>query len=389
VEIAYVCDAYSERFQNGLKTVEDVTGKKPRAVVDFRRLLDDRNVDAVIVATPHHWHALATVLACQAGKDVYVEKPASHNIWEGRKMIEAARKYERVVQVGMQNRSSSYAESARDLVQSGKLGSIHLVRVFNMFIRKPFDTMPNVAVPAGMNWENWLGPAPTRPYNSMWFKDWLYFWDFSGGLLNDDAIHQLDLARLVIGKSYPKSVYHAGGTLSFKDSVEIPDTSMATFEYETLTLVVEQMWWAPYMKKTAESIRQSEELFPNWYPFDGTKVEIYGTKGMMLLERHGGGWQIYDEEGQKVAQDKETHTRMQAAHADNFLDCIRSRKRPNGDIEEGHISAGLCHMANISYRVGNRKLNFNSATETFGDDDEANQYLRRAYRRPWVIPGNV
>src|SRR5207248_630831 len=199
------------RREHGAQVVEKAAGKKPRLVADFRTILDDHQVDAVVYATPHHSHALATILACQAGKDVYVEKPACHNIWEGRKMVEAARKYNRVVQLGTQNRSSSYAKSARELVQSGKLGDLHLVRVFNMFSRRRFEKSPDTPPPAGMDWDMWLGPAPQRPYNEALFKSWLYFWDFSGGLIEDDAIHQLDLARMVIGREHPKSVHHAGG----------------------------------------------------------------------------------------------------------------------------------------------------------------------------------
>jgi predicted dehydrogenase len=304
-------------------------------------------------------------------------------------VVEAARKYNRVVQVGTQNRSSSYGRSARALIQSGKLGDIHLVRVFNMFSRPRFERTSAAPTPEGMNWDIWLGPAPDRPYTPLWFKDWLYFWDFSGGLTEGDAVHQLDLARMVIGKEFPRSVYHAGGNLSLKDGAEVPDTSLVTYEYDGLTLVLEQTWWAPYMKKTPESIRQSEVLFPQWFPFNDSVIQIYGTNAMMLLGRHGGGWQLFDLDGQKVGRDKQTHQKMQEAHVGNFVECARSRNRPNADIEIGFISTAMCHLANISYRVGNRKLEFNADTGTFVNDREADRYLKRSYREPWVVPEKV
>lgn len=387
VEIAYICDVDSRKFARAVKVVEDLKGKKTKTVGNFQRMLEDKDVDAIVCATPDHWHALATVLACQAGKDVYVEKPPSNDIWEGRKMVEAARKYQRMVQVGMQNRSNSYARSARDLVRSGKLGTVSLVRVFNMLNRKPVERTTDSPPPKELDWDMWLGPASLRPYNSMWSRG--VFWDLTGGNITNDGIHQLDLARMVLGFSYPKAAHHAGGRLSFKDIAEVPDTTIATYEYDDLSLVIEQTWWTPYMKKAPQSVRESMTLFPDWYPFYSSKIEIYGSKGMMLLGRHGGGWLLYDADGQKVASDKQKHSEMQAAHVANFVECIRSRKRPNADIEEGHISAAICHMANVSYRVGNRKLAFDAVTEGFVNDEQANQYLRRTYRKPWVMPEKV
>jgi len=387
VEIAYICDVDNRKLQRAVKVVEDIKGRTPRTTGNFKRILEDKNVDAIVCAAPDHWHGLATVLSCQAGKDVYVEKPASSDIWEGRKMAEAARKYNRVVQVGMQNRSSSYARSASELIQSGKLGSIHLVRVYNMLNRKPIERTPDTAPPEGLDWDMWVGPAPLRPYNPVYFSR--VFWDLNGGIITDDGVHQLDLARMVMGVSFPKSVYHAGGKLFFNDIAETPDTTIVTYEYDGLRLVFEQTWWTPYMKKTPGSVRESLSQFPDWYPFNGTKIEIYGSRGLMLLGRHGGGWQIYDAEGRKMATDKQTHSEIQAGHVENFVSCIRSRKRPNADVEEGHISAAICHMANISYRVGNRKLEFDGTREAFVSDNVANQYLKRSYRAPWLMPENV
>ena len=384
VEVAYVCDVFGEHRDRGVAAVEKASGRRPQAVDDLRKVLDDKRVDGIVVATPDHWHALATVMACQAGKDVYVEKPATQNIWEGRKAVEAARKYKRVVQCGMQNRSSSYGAAARDHVQSGKLGDVHLVRVYDMFSRPRAEKTPDAPVPDGLNWDMWLGPVSKRPYNPWAFKHWIYSFDFCSGFF-DEAVHQLDFARMVYGKGFPKSVYHAGGNLSFKDGVEAPDQSIATFEYDSMTLIVEQTWWTPYMVKTPDAIRQSETEYPDWYPFNGMKVEIYGTKGMMILGRHGGGYRLFDENGQMIQQEKQPFGKMQAVHFGNFVDCIRTRKKPNADIEDGHISASLGHMANISYRLGNRHLKFDAAKEAFVNDHEANGLLKRSYRDPWVI----
>jgi predicted dehydrogenase len=361
VEIAYVCDVNAKRLPEAVKVVVDKKGKPPKTTGNFQRILEDKGVDALVCATPDHWHALATVLA--------------------------ARKYNRVVQVGMQNRSSSYGKSARELIQSGKFGSIHLVRVFNMLNRDPVERTPDSAPPEGFDWDMWVGPGPLRPYNPMYFRR--VFWDFNGGLITDDGVHQLDLARMVLGVSFPKAVHHAGGRLFFNDIAEIPDTTIATYDYGHLRLVFEQTWWTPYMKKPTDAVRENPNKFPDWFPFDSTRIEIYGREGLMLLERHGGGWELYDGEGRRISTDKQNHSAMQAAHVENFVGCILSRKRPNADVEEGHISAALCHMANISYRLGDRKLVFDSAKEAFADDNEANRYLKRTYRAPWVMPESV
>ena len=389
IEIAYLCDANQQRFASVGKMVEELNGQKPKFVSDFRRILEDPRVDVVVNATPEHWHAVSTIMACQAGKDVYVEKCAAHNIWEGRKMIEAVHKYKRVVQVGMQSRSAPYGRSAAELIRQEKFGKVHLVRVYNMLGgRSRLVRGPDVSPPQGLDWDMWLGPAALRPYNPACLSR--LFWDLDGGSLTGDTVHQLDLARWVIGKGMPKSVQHTGGKYCFPDDdSEQPDTRLITYDYGDLTLVVEHTEWTSYMKKIDPAVRDGKEL-PEWYPFIGTKIELYGTRGMMILGRVGGGWQIYGPNGEKGPWEKSTHTQMQIDHVDNFIRCVRSRERPHADIEEGHISGALCHMASIAYRVGNRKLNFDAATDTFPGDDEANRFLRRSPQRaPWVIPEQV
>lgn len=388
VEIAYICDVDTRRFAKAVRNVERLQGKTPRTEQDFRRMLEDKSVDAVVNATPAHWHALSTVWACQAGKDVYVEKPASHNIWEGRKMIEAARKYNRVVQVGLQNRNCAHGWSARDYIKSGAMGDIHLARVNNMLSRKPVNKSPAQPVPEGMDWDMYLGPAPMRPFDPMYFN--FMFWDLGGGNMADDGIHQIDLARYALDLGYPKAAHHTGGAFHFKDAGQTPDTILVTFEYDNLSLIFESIWWGKYMKKTPEEIRNgAPEMFPDWYPFNATKIEIYGSDGFMLLGRHGGGWQAFDAKGRLVKKDKMTHLQTQLAHAGDFIDCVRSREKPKGDIAEGHVTTTLCHLGNISYRVGNRRLVFDPRTETFPGDAEANRYLNRTWRKPWVMPERV
>jgi predicted dehydrogenase len=384
VEIAYLCDPNTRRFARAREVVEEAQETRPKMVQDFRKILDDKSVDALINATPDHWHALGTIMACQAGKDVYVEKPMAHNIFEGRKMIEAARKYKRVVQVGMQSRSAPYSSKAKEYVQSGKLGDIYIVRVFNMMQHPMQKKVPDQPVPEGFDYDMWCGPAPKLPYNPG--RAWLNQWEYSVGPIPGDLIHQLDMSRFLLNDiPYPKTVNHAGGVYALKDGREIPDTQMVTYDYGPLTLMAESALWTPYMKKIPGNIRDSDQ-FPNWQ-FCSTRVEVLGTKGFMYYGRHGGGWQAYDSNDELVHS--EYGRQGDKWHQQNFIDCIRTRKRPNADVEIGHKSVLLCHMANISYRVGNRKLDFDPQTETFTNCPEANTYIKRKYREPWVVPENV
>lgn len=383
-EVAYLCDADTRRFARARNAVEEVQDTKPKLVQDVRRILDDSSVDALINATPDHWHALGTIMACQAEKDVYVEKPLAHNIWEGRKMVEAARRYKRVVQVGMQTRSAPYMKNAAEYIRSGKLGDVHLVRVFNMMKHSSMREGSVQPIPEGFDYDMWCGPAPKLPYNPA--RRWLNLWEYSCGPIAGDAIHQLDLARYLFGdKPYPDTVVHAGGVNALNDGREIPDTQLVTYEYGKFTLLSEAALWMPYMKKTPSSIRDSDK-FPNW-PFSSTKIEVLGTEGFMYVGRHGGGWQAYDANGELVRS--EYGRQADKEHQDNFIDCIRTRNLPNADVEQGHYSVLLCHLANISYRVGNEKLRFDPKTESFIDMPEANKHLKRTYRHPWVIPEKV
>ena len=388
-EIGYLCDVDESLFPQYATDVEKLQGHAPKVTGDFRRALDDDSVQAIIVATPDHWHALATIWGCQAGKDVYVEKPVSHSPWEGRKMVEAARRYERIVQAGTQNRSAPYAIAAKDYIASGKLGSIHMVRVIN---QKEWSNAPAVAdrdPPAGLNWDMWTGPAPESKYNENYHHGWNHFWRFSGGDIINDGVHQLDLARWVIGKAYPESVYCTGGRYAGKGVFESPDTQVAVFQFDDLVMTFELTLYTPYMIKSDQALRDSD-MFPYW-PQNAERIELYGSKGLMILGRHGCGWQVFahPKDRQPVVVAEGNGPFPDDSHFDNFVQSVRTRQTPNADIEEGHRSALLCQLANISYRLGGRKLVVDPKTETLLDDAEANALLKREYRSPWVVPEKV
>ncbi|HVN80589.1 MAG TPA: Gfo/Idh/MocA family oxidoreductase [Terriglobia bacterium] len=385
VEVAFVCDVDTRVFPEAVKVVADGQSKEPKTTTDFRKILDDRSVDALFIATPDHWHALPTIMACQAGKDVYVEKPATHNVWEGRKMIEAARQYRRIVQMGNQTRSASYAQAGIEYVRSGKLGEVHLVRVLNMKERPSIGHKKDEPVPQGVDYNMWLGPAPKRPFNPNRFHyNWHWFWDYSGGDIVNDGVHQIDLARWLIGQGYPKAV-SSTGIKSFDDDQETPDTQTVQYSFEGLTMVFELTLWTPYIRKTTDEERNSDQ-FPNWL-FNSTRVEVYGTKGLMMMGRQGDGWQVFGSEGKEIAAGQGGDPLP--AHLDNFFACVKSRKRPNSDIEDGHQSTVLAHLGNISSRLGGRQLVYDGKSELFVNDEEANRYLKRAGRSPWTIPDAV
>ncbi|MCP4643693.1 MAG: Gfo/Idh/MocA family oxidoreductase [bacterium] len=386
-EVAYVCDVDEARVGRHPKEVERVQKKKPKAVTDMRRIFDDKDVDAVVVATCDHWHGLATIWACQAGKDVYVEKPPSHNIWEGRKMVEAARKYECVVQVGSQNRSAPYVRAAREYIESGAAGDVPLVKVFNLEGGGPFTCPPDGEMPSGVDYDKYLGPAPMRPFNEAHFHGgWKNYWAYSGGDFADDGIHQLDVARLLMGdKPYPKTVHAMGGNMAFDDDREVPDTQVVSFEYDDAVMTFELSQFARYMAKTPGKVRATD-AFPDW-PQNSSRIEVYGTKQMLYVGRHGGGWQALTSEGKVV--DQGYGRDATDAHRDNFIDCVRTRERPNADIEIGHQSAALVHLGNMGVRLGGRRIEYDGANEAIPGDPQAGALLKREYREPYVVPENV
>ncbi|HYW78204.1 MAG TPA: Gfo/Idh/MocA family oxidoreductase [Thermoguttaceae bacterium] len=365
-------------------------GRAPKCVEDLRTVYDDPAVDAVIVATPDHWHALATVWACQAGKDVYVEKPPTHNCWEGQQMLAAARKYKRIVQAGFQNRSAPYNMAARRYIEEGKLGTIHLCRIFNQ--KPPWGNCPEVAdsdPPAGLNWDIWNGPAPESRYNASRYRCWHHQWRYSGGDIANDASHQIDLARWLLGVEYPKTVYSTGGRFAHPAAAQSPDTQVALYDFDNLLVSFELTLFGGYMLKTDGGVRDAD-MFPYWMQ-NSTRIEIYGTEGMMVVGRHGGGWQVFGRpQSRKPVVVAQQYGRFpDPPHKENFVECVRNRELPNADIAKGHRSCLMIHYGNISYRLGGRKVTVDPTTEHLQNDSEAQALFKRTYRAPYTIPEAV
>jgi predicted dehydrogenase len=392
VTIKTVCDVKKTRIDIALSQIEKELGYLPGSTQYMNDIFDDKDIDAVWISTPEHWHALATVWACQAGKDVYVEKNPTISIWEGRKMVEASEKYNRIVQIGFQNRSAPYGFSARDYIKSGKLGKIVHVKCYNLLGGNKWLPQPNQPTPEWIDWDTWLGPASYRPFNptitdSKGRGGWLDFWDFGGGALSDDASHVMDLARFVLGDPpHPKSVFAHGGNWPWGSNKETPEFISITYDFEYYSLTCDSGIGTNYMKKTSNKIRINTSLFPDWRT-NATRTEIYGTKGLMYLGRHGGGWQVIGEDSKIIAQDGGVFPDVD--HQINFIESLRSRKIPNGNVEQGHLSACLVHLGNISYRVGNKQLNFDARNERFYNDENANELLKASYRNNYKIPDVV
>ncbi len=406
-EIVYLCDVdernYGTPASRGymrftppelgkLPRAEAVTkaqGKAPKLVTDFRRALDDPSVDAVVTGTPDHWHALVTVWSCQAGKHVYVEKPASQCAWEGRQMVEAARKYDRVVQLGTQSRSAPYVIECKKYIDSGKLGDIHMCRVYNQKRWGNVKAVPDTEPPAELNWDMWNGPAPERPYNFNIWEHWNHFWNYSGGDSINDSIHQLDLARWLCSRSYPKSIYSVGGRWAEEGVFDTPDTQMAVYQFDDLVMTFEMTLYTPYMLLADQALRDGD-IFPHW-PQNASRIEIFGTEGLMVVGRHGMGWQHFVRPHQrKPVVAAEMYGRWSdEEHRQDFCDAIRDHRKPNADILDGHRSTLLSHYANISYRLGGQKLVVDPETEQFTNSPAGNALLKREYRPPWVMPDRV
>jgi predicted dehydrogenase len=369
VRVAGLCDIHPERLSGAARGVgARQTGPEPKRLTRIDQVLEDRDVDAVVIATPDHWHTPAALRACQAGKDVYVEKPFCHNVWEGRQLVQAARKYGRVVQIGTQNRSGAYNLAAKAYIDSGALGDIRLVKVYNCKGGGPFR----------------LGDPGEKTYHQRIFGGgWHQFWDFSGGDLADDGIHQLDLALMLMGDpAAPGSVSASGGRMQFKDDREVPDVEILQYEYPGFVLTFELTQYANAMNKIAGEIRGGD-AFPNWLQC-ATRIEFYGSKEFLVLGRHGGGWQAFNSAGKVSSEHFGRHPDPE--HKQNFVECLRSRKRPNSDVERCLQSHTVMHIGNIAHRIGNRQLRFDSATEEFIGNAEANQLLRRANQNRYSVP---
>lgn len=366
-EVAVVCDPDPERRNKAAKDVARKQKNKPRAINDFRQVFDDKSVDALVVATPDHWHGPATIWGCQAGKDVYVEKPCSHNFREARLMLAAARKYDRVVQHGTQSRSAVHVQDAVEFIRSGGLGRIIQVKAINSQRRDNIGHKADAPVPDGVDYDLWLGPAPLRPFNPNRFHyNWHWMWDYGTGDLGNDGVHQLDIARWAIGEpAFPLAISCGGGKFFFDDDQQTPDTQTVVFEYEDKVLVYEMRLWTPYPE----------------HGIDNGNV-FYGEKGYMILHR-AKRWQVYFKGGEKGPGSQPKNNRG-LDHREDFIDCVRTRKRPVADIEKGFHSSALAHLGNLAYRA-QRRLEFDCQLLSLKNDPEANKLLARDYRKGYEV----
>ena len=373
VRITHVVDVDERHFKTSLPYLRETYGGDPKTETDFRRVLDNRDVDAVTIAAPDHWHALMTIWACQAGKDVYVEKPVSHNIVEGRRMIEAARRHNRIVEVGTQRRSGAVLGKAVQFLRDGGLGKVYAAKTVIYRQRDPIGVAADSPVPPGVNYDLWLGPAPSRPFNENHFHyHWHWFWEYGTSDLGNTAVHTLDAARWLIGKQeHPRMAVCTGGL--YEDGAPTdqttPNTQRASFKY-------------------ADGTELHCDLH-NWFagPPEAAGVYVFGSKGWMKVG--DGQAQVYfgkkNEPGPTITADEKVDAGQ--VHFENFIAAMRSRRAEDlrAPIEDGHLSTTLCHLGNISYRVG-RSLTFDNRTERFVGDEEADRLLTRAYRAPYSLP---
>ena len=374
VDFAYACDVDQNVVGPAQGIIEEARGKRPPLVTDIRRVLDDQSVDAVVMATPIHWHAPGTILACEAGKDVYVEKPASHNIREGRLMVEAARRNGRVVQLGTQSRSRPVTQSFVDYVQSGKLGDVLMAKVWNVQMRRNIGHKADEPVPSGIDYETWTGPLPKMQFNRNRFHGTVnWHWHYGAGDIGNDGVHWIDIARWALGVGTPQEVSGMGKKLYFDDDQQTPDTMNLSFNYSDKVISYEQRLWNPYSMQGSENT-----------------VAVYGTDGMAQVGRWSGGhhaFRVFDPDGVQIHYQQEASPDSNT-HARNFIDCVRTRNLPNADIEIGHISTTLCHLGNIVARV-NRTIRVDATGEGVLGDHEADAYVRRDYRKHWSTPQRV
>jgi len=367
VDILAVCDVDDAQISKAVERISERQGQAPSTEKDYRTILDDPAIDAVVISTPDHWHAIPTIEACQAGKDVYVEKPLSHTVAEGRAMIQAAREHKRVVQMGAQQRSGQHYRTVLEYVRSGKIGKVAFARGWVTHVRDSVPAQPDGDPPAGVDYDRWLGPAPDRPFNPNRFHyNWRWFWDYGTGELGNWGVHHLDILIAGLDPPPPTAVYSHGGNFGYEDGSETPDTQIVVYEYPDLTIEWEHRIWSD--KSFSEN--RSGAIF-------------YGTEATLEVTRDG--WKLFpndEDEKDLSAGDSE----MREAHILNFIDCVKSRENPVGDVEEGNRATVLCHIGNIAYRL-KRRLEWNGESETFIGDEEADRYLTKEYREPFILPG--
>jgi predicted dehydrogenase len=401
VQVRTLCDTDEQLFAAGVKLVEQKSGVKPATAWDLRTVLEDKDIDAVSIVTPNHWHALASIWACQAGKHVYVEKPSSHNIWEGRKMIEAARKYKVRMQVGMNNRSSANVREAIAFLHGGGIGDVYMARALVFKARDSYGQAKDGTPPAMFHYDQWLGPAPLRPYNEKRSHyNWHWYWDTGNGDTGNTGPHTLDIARWGLAKNeHPVAVYSAGGLFGFRTDEPTPETrtpgtrvygGVETYGHDKTSQETPNTQNAAYTYADGKLIELGTRgRYTNHEGSKGQEVGnlFYGADGW--LEISGSTWKAFRQRGREPFAGSKDGERS-GNHWANFLDALRSGKDAtlHADIHDGHLSTSLCHLANISYRVG-RSLKFNGAQEKFVRDAEADALLTRVYRKPYVVPEQV
>jgi predicted dehydrogenase len=380
VEIAAICDIDESVLNARVGDLEKAKGKRPAAYTDFRKLLEDKSIDAVSIATPNHHHTLQTIWACQAGKDVYAEKPCAHDMFEARQIVAAAKKYDRIVQHGTQQRSAIGREAVRQM-REGLIGDVYMARGLCYKRRDTIGRKPVSPVPDGVHYDLWLGPAPVTQFTANRFHyNWHWFWDYGNGDIGNQGVHQVDMARWGLGVKYPTKVSAIGGHFMFDDDQETPNSLSASFEFSDgnvkKMMTFEVRHW---ITNHEAGITENDP---------GTVgATFYGSKGYLAVwsEDAGKYKSFLGREQQPGPSGSDLGN-----HFGNFIDVVRRRKHAdlNGPIEEGAISTTLVHLANISYRLG-RTLHFDAASYSCTGDSEANHMFRRTYRKGFAVPDKV
>ncbi|MFH1737711.1 MAG: Gfo/Idh/MocA family oxidoreductase [bacterium] len=369
VEVAILCDVDESTFEPCAKTYFDERGlKRPRFETEYRRVLNDDSIDVVSIASPNHWHSLMSIWACEAGKDVYVEKPLSHNVWEGRQLVKAAREHKRIVQHGTQIRSNPGAREAVQKLREGIIGDVYMARGLCYKTRRSIGHTPDELVPPGVDYDQWLGPAPVRPFSRNRFHyNWHWHWDYGNGDIGNQGVHQMDMARWGLGVGLPPRINAHGGHFTYDDDQETPNTLAASYFY-------------PDEGRNGLLVT-FEVRHINTQPEVGVSIGniFYGSEGYMICDNYT-GYKTFLKSGEGPSRYES------ASHIGNFLEAVRTRNQEHltADVEEGHLSSAMCHLANISYRLG-RSLDFDPEKEECVGDDEANAMLTCDYREPYIV----
>jgi len=377
VEIAALCDIDENVLKERLQMVEKLGKKRPAAFTDIRKLLEDKSIDAISIATPNHSHTLQTIWSLQAGKDVYVEKPCSHNVFESKQIVAAARHYNRLVQHGTNSRSTVALREAMQKLREGVIGEVYMARGLCFKWRNTIGRKPEAPVPPGVHYDMWLGPAPVRPFTENRFHyNWHWFWDTGNGDFGNQGIHEIDICRWGLGVKHPTKVSGIGAKVMFDADQETPNILTATYEFDEggkkKIMVFDVRHW----------ITNHEAGIGGDKPGNTIGNIFYGSNGYMVIDGYGKYWTYIGKEQVPGPTRSEGGSNWA-----NFIDAVRSRKQSdlNAPIEEGAMSCTLMHLANTSYRLG-RTLHFDSATMQCKGDPEANRMLTRAYRKPYVVP---